>query len=274
MILVDGKPRSTLEATDRGLFFGDGLFETMAAMGASIPLWERHLQRLAAGCRRLRIPLPRAEALWRDIEAVLPRESERSVIKLVVTRGSGGDGYRPPQVPHPTCLVQRRDWPVHATKVPQAGVRVRFCETRMATGSPVAGIKHLNRLEQVLARAEWQDAEIAEGLMLDRDGYVVEGTMSNLFLQEGDRWLTPPVDRCGVAGVMRGLVMEMAGTLGYRAVEQRVRPSRLLAADAVFLTNAVVGIWPIGELEGRRLAVTPGVLAARERVLAILGGQA
>lgn len=274
MILVDGKPRSTLEATDRGLFFGDGLFETMAAVGVSIPLWERHLRRLTAGCRRLRIPLPRTEDLWRDIQTVLAPETGRSVIKLVVTRGSGGDGYRPPHVPHPTCLVQQRDWPIHATEIPRGGVRVRFCETRMATGSPVAGIKHLNRLEQVLARAEWTDTAIAEGLMQDRDGYVVEGTMSNLFVQEGDRWLTPPVDRCGVAGVMRGLVMEMAGRLGYRVVEQRIRPSRLLAADAAFLTNAVVGIWPIGELDGQRLAVTTGVLAARERVLAILGGHA
>ena len=274
MILVDGKPRSTLEATDRGLFFGDGLFETMAAVGASIPLWERHLQRLTAGCRRLGIPFPRPADLWRDIQTVLARETDRSVIKLVVTRGSGGDGYRPPQVPNPTCLVQRRAWPDHATKMPRAGVRVRFCETRMATGSPVAGLKHLNRLEQVLARAEWQDAGIAEGLMQDRDGYVVEGTMSNLFVQEGGRWLTPPVDRCGVAGVMRRLVMEMADPLGYPVVEQRLRPSRLLAADAAFLTNAVVGIWPIGELDGRRLAVTPGVQAARDRVLAILGKQA
>jgi len=274
VILVDGKPRSTLEATDRGLFFGDGLFETMAAVGASIPLWERHLRRLTSGCRRLRIQLPRTEDLWRDIQAVLAPETDRSVIKLVVTRGSGGDGYRPPREAQPTCLVQRRDWPIHAMEIPRAGVRVRFCETRMATGSPVAGIKHLNRLEQVLARAEWQDASIAEGLMQDRDGYVVEGTMSNLFVQEGERWLTPPVDRCGVAGVMRGLVMEMAERLGYRVVEQRMRPSRLLTADAAFLTNAVIGIWPIGELDGQRFAVTTGVLAARERVRAILEGDA
>jgi len=128
-------------------------------------------------------------------------------------------------------------------------VAIRFCATPLSANPVLAGIKHLNRLEQVLARAEWQASEIAEGLMADEQGRVVEGTMSNLFVvSSGELW-TPPVDRSGVAGVMRALVLDIALRQGIPARVREIRRPDLERADALFLTNSLIGIWPVRRLE-------------------------
>jgi 4-amino-4-deoxychorismate lyase len=130
-------------------------------------------------------------------------------------------------------------------------VSVRYCATPISANPVLAGIKHLNRLEQVLARAEWQDPEIAEGLMTDADGRVVEGTMSNLFVVSAEGLSTPPVDRSGVAGVMRGLVLDLAVQLGLPVRVCEIRRSDLQRADVLFLTNSLIGLWPVRQLEHR-----------------------
>ncbi len=256
MILVNGQPRSTIETSDRGLLYGDGLFETMAALGGAVPLWDRHMQRLCADSERLGITPPDTHLLRNEAATVLQNAAEKCVLKILVSRGSGGNGYQPADQISPTRIIECRDWPASVARYQQEGVRVRFCATRLAVGSPVAGIKHLNRLEQVLARAEWSDDEFAEGLMLDQDGFVVEGTKTNLFIQEGDRLMTPPVNHCGVAGVMRGLVMDLARKSAIDMDECRLTPDRVLGATAAFLTNAIIGLWPIRELQTTRFTST------------------
>jgi 4-amino-4-deoxychorismate lyase len=255
VILVNGSPGSRLEAADRGLHYGDGVFETMAVVDGRIRLWDRHMQRFQDGCRRLGLVPPDTAILRQEAEK-LAAETSRGIVKLIFTRGVAGRGYRPPAVTVPTRILQRRPWPEHPASRWDRGVRVRICRTRLAVGSELAGIKHLNRLEQVMARAEWQDDDVAEGLMLDTDGYVVEGTVSNLFVQEGSRLLTPPLDRCGVAGVMRAEILAIARGTGWEVEEKRLRLPRVLNADALFLTNAVIGVWPVREVAGRAVRVS------------------
>lgn len=250
MILVNGSPASGVEAADRGLHYGDGLFETMAVVDGEIPLWGRHLHRFQEGCRRLGMVAPEAPTLRREA-STLTEGISRGIIKLIFTRGVGGEAYRPPAAASPTRILQQRPWPAYPSAYWRDGVRARICRTRLAVGRDLAGIKHLNRLEQVLARAEWRDEDIAEGLMLDTEGYVVEGTASNLFILEGDRLVTPPLDRCGVAGVMRAEVLALAHRAGWKLSEQRLRLPQVMNADALFLTNAVIGIWPVREVAGK-----------------------
>jgi 4-amino-4-deoxychorismate lyase len=273
VILVNGSPGSRLEAADRGLHYGDGLFETMAIVDGTIPLWDRHLQRFHEGCRRLGLVPPETRILQREANTLAAGVC-RGVIKLILTRGVGGQAYRPPAAASPTRILLRRPWPEYPSGHWQHGVRVRICRTRLAVGGGLAGIKHLNRLEQVLARAEWQDDDIAEGLMLDTEGYVVEGTASNLFILEGDRLLTPPLDRCGVAGVMRAEVIARAHHAGWEATQLRLRLPRVLNADALFLTNAIIGVWPVREIAGQQFPLVPALRALQRHLDRAIGERA
>lgn len=179
-MLINGQDSTTLSAQDRGLLYGDGLFETIAIRNGAPLRWERHLQRLMLGCERLGIPCPDVTTL--TLESLdLCKGHDRAVLKLIVTRGVGGRGYRAPAQLQPTRILARHPWPDYPDHA-RDGVRVRLCDMRLAQQPALAGIKHLNRLEQVLARAEWNDEDIAEGLLFDREDHVIEATMSNLFL--------------------------------------------------------------------------------------------
>ena len=248
--LIDGAPGDEISVADRGLQYGDGLFETIAVVAGRPCLWDRHLARLRAGCERLAMPLPDTDRLA-DEAASLSRGQERAVLKLIVTRGEGGRGYRAPKPARPCRILQLGPWPEYPEAWQSQGVRVRYCKMRLGHQPLLAGLKHLNRLEQVLARAEWDDPAVAEGLMLDLDGRVVEGTQTNLFAVTDGRLLTPPLDRCGVAGVVRHLVHDKASQLGMPVAEEALDPTRLAAADALFLTSSLAGLWPVRELDGR-----------------------
>lgn len=255
MMLINGQPQHQLDAGDRGLLYGDGLFETLAVTEGRPQHWERHLRRLSAGCERLRIPLPDT-ALLEAEAARLCRDAQRAVLKLVLTRGAAGRGYRMPLEASPTRLLALYPWPDYPARYYTEGVEVRVCQTRLGLNPALAGIKHLNRLEQVLARAEWGD-EVQEGLMLDTEGGVVEGTMSNVFLVAGGRLLTPVLTRAGVAGIMRERILEAAGGQG---IDVEVRPLGLAdceAAEGLFLTNSLIGIWPVRRLAEKHFTIPP-----------------
>jgi 4-amino-4-deoxychorismate lyase len=134
----------------------------------------------------------------------------------------------------------------------------------------LAGLKHLNRLEQVMATQYWPDSGVAEAIMLDRDGFVVEGTMTNVFVIEGRTLVTPLIDRCGVRGVMRDLIVEAAGEWGLKASEERLSPTRLKEADAVFVTNSVIGVWPVRQFDTFPIPQPPIMNDVLETVVRLL----
>ncbi len=243
---VDGQPADSVSLRDRGLAYGDGLFETIAVRGGRMPLLERHLDRLATGCQRLGIVL--------DLDAMrcellgFASQLGTGVAKLILTRGDGLRGYAPPQQPPRRILTGNPPaaWPAAHR---EQGVRLHACQTRLAQQPLLAGLKHLNRLEQVLARREWQDPACAEGLMCDTEGHVIEGVFSNLFLVQDGVLLTPQLDHCGVAGVMRAEILQRAEAAGMDCLVTRVTLPQLLAADEIFLCNSQYGIWPVVALE-------------------------
>jgi 4-amino-4-deoxychorismate lyase len=235
--------------SDRGLHYGDGLFETIAIRASAPCLWTEHLDRLRLGAVRLGIPLPDPDLLLRECLALI-RDIAAGVVKLILTRGSGGRGYRPPAVPSPTRILALFPQPSYPAAWAEGGVTLRWCGTPLGENPRLAGIKHLNRLEQVLARAEWDDEAVAEGLMCDPRGRVIAGTMSNVFVYTGGRLLTPRLDTCGVAGTARALVLSLAPGYGIAVAEADLRRVDLEGANGVFLTNAVLGIWPVRCLGG------------------------
>jgi 4-amino-4-deoxychorismate lyase len=256
-ILVDGRPAAAVDARDRGLHYGDGVFETIACIDGAPEYWEAHLARLARGCGRLGIPLPDGDRLAADARRLCAGHSGDSVLKVIVTRGAGARGYRTAVSARPVSILLHGPWPAVPPRFTTAGVAVRVCDLRLARQPALAGIKHLNRLEQVLARREWTDDTWQEGVLCDAGGRVIEGIASNLFLVQGGRLVTPDLSDCGVAGIVRGRLLAIAGQAGFAAEVRPVPLEELHGADEIFLTNSLIGIWPVTRLEGRRLAVGP-----------------
>ena len=253
--LVNGQSTG-VDPADRGLAYGDGLFETMAARDGEILCLDLHLDRLEEGCRRLEIPMPARSLLVHEIDASCPREG-RAVVKLIVTRGPGARGYAPPERATPTRIVSVSPWPDYPAANYRDGIHMRSCRLRLGENPALAGIKHLCRLEQVLAQLELRGHSVQQGLLLDASGYVVGGTSSNVFIVAGVALATPSLSRCGIKGVMRRAVLDAARQLGMHAEERDIPPAELLGADEVFVTNSLFGIWPVTDVDGTRFAIGP-----------------
>lgn len=251
-VYVNGVEGAGIPVHDRGLNYGDGLFETILFVDGVAPLWSRHRERLEAGAARLGFPLPPINALF-TVAQQAGSGLERAAVRITITRGVGERGYAPPVPTAPNWIVAASLAPVVAPDWYARGIRVRCCGLRLASQPLLAGLKHLNRLEQVLARAEWSDAEIAEGLLGDAAGRVIGATAANLFVVRGGRVFTPALDECGVAGVSRAEVLarrEVAiGSLTW---------NELMHADEVFLTSSLRGILPVRGIDAQAFA--PGAV--------------
>jgi 4-amino-4-deoxychorismate lyase len=253
---INGIEQAHIDATDRGLQYGDGLFETLAAFDGQCPWFEVHYQRLWTGCDRLAIPLPDKAVLLREVEQAAAGQ-HRAVIKIILTAGSGGRGYARSANLQANRIVLCHAWPDYAEACWLQGVELKLCQTRLGCNPALAGIKHLNRLEQVLARNEWQTREVAEGLMCDMQGNVIEGTMSNVFVVREQDLYTPELARCGVAGVMRRWILETAPRLGFEVHETTLRIEDLQHADELMLANSLIGLWPVKMFESRHYQPGP-----------------
>jgi 4-amino-4-deoxychorismate lyase len=249
MILVNGTPQTHIEISDRGLQYGDGLFETITVDNGKAVFLQQHIDRLTAACQRLHIPAPDLDTLHAEINQ-LCQHVEQAVLKIIITRGSGGRGYRQPDNIQPTRILSLHPFPTYPDSYYQQGITARFCDTRLGLNPTLAGMKHLNRLEQVLARAEWNDDSVQEGIMLDINNQVIEGTMSNLFYCKNNQLYTATLTQSGIAGIIRALIM------GHESViEHSYNQAELLEADELFVCNSVIGLWPIKQLAHRSFIV-------------------
>ncbi len=240
---INGLPGRLVDVTDRGFTYGDGLFETIAIRSGQARFLQMHLDRLLHGLSRLGIAPPERE----DLAASLIRsaaEARHGVLKVIVTRGPGPRGYAVPLRAASTVV-----WgTVESVPRPSLPVSVRWCETMVSANPATAGLKSLGRLEQVLARAEWSEPEVEEGLMTSTDGCLAGGTSSNVFLVAGHRLLTPDISRAGIAGVMRRVILEAARKAGISTAETTISPGDVPLATELFLSNALTGIRPVARL--------------------------
>jgi len=256
MMLVNGKNRETIAITDRGFQYGDGLFETIEVANGQPVLFDLHLERLKDGCKRLSIPFSETELLGLEAKA-LCQSAGKAVLKIIVTRGSGGRGYRQPELIQPVRVLSLHPFPDYSDAHKEQGIVARFCDTRLGLNPSLAGIKHLNRLEQVLARAEWYDPAVQEGIMLDINDHVIEGTMTNLFYVKNSILHTASLELAGIAGVMRKLIIILASEHKLPVIEHSFFKTDILFADEVFVSNSIIGLWPVRQIANTHFAVGP-----------------
>lgn len=251
MILINGKADDRINVADRGLQYGDGLFETIAYRNGLAEFIDAHLDRMIAGCQRLAIPFQQLEVLRSELNTVCQQlDDNDAVIKIIVTRGSGGRGYLANNDIEPTRIISTHPLPQHPESNKTAGICVRFCQHNLSENSALAGIKHLNRLDQVLARNEWHQSNIAEGLMSDTHGNMIEGTMSNIFIVKSGQIKTPELTKSGVAGIMRAQIIRLASENGLTVEQGLISKKNILEADEVFVCNSIIGIWPVNSIDG------------------------
>jgi 4-amino-4-deoxychorismate lyase len=252
----------TIDPADRGLAYGDGLFETIAYVNEQLHNWSLHWQRLILGCQRLAIDIPDEKLLLQQINLIIAQEklsssTSEKVVKIILTRGSGGRGYLFPEKIKPSLLISLHAWPETLEANYYSGVNTILCQTCLANQPALVGIKHLNRLEQVLARNEFAAQEFQEGLLLRCsesasasrfEHLLIEGVSSNLFFVIEGRLLTPKIDKSGVQGTIRQVIFHLVDKLAIE-IEEGDYPLRLLQqASEVFFTNSIFGIVPMRSL--------------------------
>lgn len=258
LILVNGSPEGVVSPLERGLAFGDGVFRTLWMEDGQPVWWADQFAKLEADCHRLALPMP-ARSQWEQDIAWLAVRRPDAVLKLTITRGPGPRGYRPPDLAYPTRIAVATPLPGFSDPVAETGARLRVCDLRLGHQPALAGIKHLNRLENVLARMEWDDDGIDEGILLDGDGFVISGVMSNLFIRRDGVWKTPLLDRCGVAGVTRHRLMQRLDVQ-----EARIALAELMAADTILLSNSLIRLRWVSALGERSWSRPPDFDAVLE----------
>lgn len=247
---INGTEQSLLPASDRATQFGDGCFTTAAVHNGDIQLLEAHLQRLRQGCERLMMP----DVDWARLESEMRTAAQpqtQAVLKVIISAGSGGRGYSRKGISSATRMVSVSPWPHHYRTLQQQGAKLQTSPVRLAQNSLLAGIKHLNRLEQVLIRAHLDQSDADEALVLDTAGYVVECCAANLFWRQGERVFTPDLALAGVDGIMRRYLMAQMAAAGQICHVVRCELAQLLAADEVVICNALMPVLPVRQLDSR-----------------------
>lgn len=240
--------QAQLSADDRGFLFGDGLFETMLARDGQVPLLTLHLWRLSESAAALSIPAD-PDSFSAAVLAVAEAAGQgEHAVRLTLSRGTqAGRGYTPPAEPAPTLLITAAPY-----RRPPNPISLITSSVRVCAESLTARHKSLSGLDKVMARAEARAAGAGEALMLNTAGRVAEGAAANLFIRRGGLWLTPPVTEGALPGVMRRRLIAVT-----QAREEPLRPSDLLEADGVYLTNALMGCLQAASLDGAALAAGP-----------------
>ena len=253
---INGVTSALLPVDNRGASYGHGLFETMLYHSSSIPLWQRHSDRLIADAAVLGITVSEQlllENLTAITELLRQQSIENGVIKIIVTAGSGGRGYASPETMLPLVICQYWPLPENLVGDRQTGVKLRQCHYRLPANPLLAGIKHLNRLDQVMARREWSNESTGayfDGLMYDQDNQLIETTSANIFVKTANGWVTPLLDRAGVRGVMRGLLLDqLYQQAGLSVFESRVGWEQLASAEEVFICSSIRGLIPVTAID-------------------------
>jgi 4-amino-4-deoxychorismate lyase len=246
--LINGKVFDQIEIFDRALHYGDGVFETIAIQDGKVLCFDEHLNRLEKGCKKIKIPVQDKTIIKNEILS-LTENTDRAVVKIIITRGQGGRGYKIPDNIESTRIISLFPWPDYSSELSIFGIKTKLCNYRYSNNPVLAGIKHLNRLEQILARAEWGDKKIIEGIVMNSDNYIIEGTMSNIFCILEKTLYTPDLSLCGIEGIVREKIINLADNLKFKIEIKKITLDFLLNAEEIFMCNSLIGIWPINSID-------------------------
>jgi 4-amino-4-deoxychorismate lyase len=247
--LLNGQSSNLLSPLDRGFAYGDGVFRTLKVIAGKPQHWLLHFNKLQQDCGALNIACPSAEVLLQ--EAMQLFNGQDGVLKIIITRGEGERGYAIPVTSQPNRVLIRSSLPSYPAVHSDEGVHLHLCQVRLSHQPRLAGIKHLNRLENVLARSEWSDANLTDGLLLDQQGFAIECTMNNIFARFGQTLITPDLSMCGVAGLTRQCILELAPSLDIEVAVEQIPLEKLLQADELLICNSLHGVWQVRSVNGR-----------------------
>jgi len=270
MVLVNGQPAQSIDVSDRGLHYGDGVFETMVVIDQHIRFLDTHLERLKKGCERLVLSMPDRDLLENEFERVKNSQSDTPfIIKFLLTRGSGGRGYAIPADSSTTRVISTHSFPDKVMQFWESGLRLHVCKQPLAINPGLAGIKHLNRLEQVLSSAERSGRPYDEGLMLSTAENVIEGTMSNIFWVKDGTYFTPDLTDCGIEGVIRSKVIDLLESMNTEVKTGNYLLEDVLKADKVFMTNSTMLVAQVMSLNDKQWLPDGELDQLRKRVAEI-----
>lgn len=244
MFLINGTEQRQLAASDRAIQFGDGCFTTARILAGQIQFAPAHIQRLRLACERLFIPFHDWDLLAQEM-ASLAQGKVDGVVKVILSRGGGGRGYSAAGCDSPTRILSVSARPAHYARWQREGVTLALSDVCLGRNPMLAGIKHLNRLEQVLIRAGLEQAGADEALVLDSDGWITECCAANIFWRQGPEVFTPRLDYAGVDGIMRQYCMRQLASSGFRVVEVNARQQALAQAEEVVICNALMPVVPV-----------------------------
>jgi 4-amino-4-deoxychorismate lyase len=249
--LVNGEILEYVPANNRGFNYGDGLFETIAVNRGHPRGWQDHMDRLAIGCERLGLKMPPQAVLLRETHTVSAGQA-RCIVKIVLSREISNRAYRPVMNADPLRVVSAHSWPSGIENDATLGIDAHICDLRLSIQPALAGIKHLNRLENVLASYELENLDVAEGILIDAEEHVIGGVSSNIFLVFKGQLITPRLDRSGVRGVLRARILK---SFKARCELRRVAPEMLAEASEVFICNSIRGIIPVKRIDAIRYQI-------------------
>ena len=253
MFQVNGKLTNKINIKDRVVQYGDGVFETIAVKKNSVEFWKEHYRRLSQGCRVLKIKCPSELFLRKEITNFLKKiKKKKFVLKLIISRGEGGRGYKPPKNMKPTRILGAYDWPHYPEINYKKGIKIGICKSKIGFQPFLSKIKHLNRLEQVIARSEWETKKITESIMLDFNDNVIEGTMSNIFGIKKNIFYTPLIQFSGVEGVMRNVILKLLKKRKEKYKIKKITMKELLSFDEIFICNSIFGIWSVRQISNKK----------------------
>lgn len=238
-MLINGQVSEAISSSDRGIQYGDGLFETILVQAGRATFLDSHFERLQKGCDVLGFPAADLDLITSEIKQLI-KPKQHGIVKVVLTRGVGERGFLPQENPNVTRMVSFFVAEKGVCEV-LSSANLNVCETRLSCQPLLAGIKHLNQLERVLASAELRDTS-CEGLMLDVNDVVIEGTTSNVFIVKDNALITPKLNQCGVAGVIRQFLMKQAKLEGITCHEAELSMDCITQADEIFLTNSLMPV--------------------------------
>lgn len=250
--IVNGVESDLINIQDRAFQYGDGLFETIAVINGSPALLDLHLNRLTTGLERLSFPAIDFNQLRQSI-LDYSGKFQQAILKLIVTRGQAERGYTPPAQPEITTVISIAEHVFAQSYSDYLVKRLEICDTQLSDNPQLAGIKHLNRLEQVLASIECQQKQYQDCILINPQGLVIEAVSANVFTWKNDKLFTPDLERCGIAGVMRQKVIELAKQLEIPVEVGLMTQQDILSAEAVFLTNSIRAIQPVAEIQSVQL---------------------
>lgn len=261
-MLVNGTLGNSISIRDRGLLYGDGVFRTIRALNGKAQHWPLHYRKLQQDCTALGVPCPDRALLSAELSSLL-RQYPDGVVKLIVTRGQGTRGYASTDCVEPTRIWDVTPLPVYPAEWWENGIKASLCRFRLSQQPRLAGVKHLSRIENILAASESNGLNAIERILMDVEGNIIEGTRSNLFLVSHGKLITPDLSRCGVAGVQRDRVMAWAKQHNMPLQVRDVGLDEILHADELFVVNSIIVLWPLRELEERRWTRFPVAMKIR-----------